>query len=131
MFGVTIISNMDNMQIVGIGTDIIEIERIARAVESIPRFAARIFTQAELDYCQGRKSCHSHLAARFAAKEAVAKAMGRSLSWQDVELANGTQGKPVVKLHGHAKKFAEGCRVMVTMSHSRYYATATAILVRE
>lgn len=122
---------MENMQIVGIGTDIIEIERIARAVESNPRFAKRIFTQAELDYCRGRKSCHSHLAARFAAKEAVAKAIGRSLSWQDVELANGTHGKPVVKLRGAAKKFAEGCRVMVTISHSRHYATATAILVRE
>lgn len=119
------------MQITGIGTDIIEIERIARAVESSPRFATKIFTKAERDYCLGKKNCSAHLAARFAAKEAVAKAIGRSLSWQEVELTNGNSGKPTVKLSGEAERLTQGCRVMITVSHSRNYATATAILVKE
>lgn len=118
------------MKILGIGTDIIEIERIARAIEMNPRFIRRVFTKAELDYCTGRKGYNSHLAARFAAKEAVAKAIGKSFSWQEVELVNGTNGKPEVRLYGKAKQLTEGCRVMISVSHSMHYATATAILVR-
>jgi holo-[acyl-carrier protein] synthase len=117
------------MEILGIGTDIIEIERIARVVQDHPRFKTRIYTKAELDYCLGKKSCHAHLAARFAAKEAVAKAIGQSLSWQDVEIANGDHGKPVVKLSGKAKRLTKSKRILLTMSHSENYATATAILV--
>jgi len=117
------------MEILGIGTDIIEIERIARLIEKSPRFAERVFTKAELDYCLSKRSRSAHLAARFAAKEAVAKAIGRPLSWQDVELANGTNGRPVIRLFGEASRAAQGCRVMVTLSHSRNYATATAIVV--
>ena len=119
------------MEIVGIGTDIIEIERLARMVEQDPGFARRIFTKAELDYCLSKKSRSAHLAARFAAKEAVAKAIGRSLSWQDVELVNADGGGPIVRLSGEARRCTEGCRVLVTVSHSRNYATATALLVRE
>jgi holo-[acyl-carrier protein] synthase len=118
------------MQILGIGTDIIEIDRIARAVEQNPHFAERVFTKAELDYCMGKRSWHAHLAARFAAKEAVAKAVGRALSWHDVEVVNGTDRKPVVRLSGEARRAAEGCRVLVTVSHSRNYATATAMVVK-
>lgn len=119
------------MEILGIGTDIIEIERIARAMEHNPRFGTRIFTAAELDYCVNRKSRYSHLAARFAAKEAVAKAIGRSFSWQDVEILRESNGKPDVKLSGEAENVARGCRVMLSMSHSTNYATATAILVKD
>lgn len=118
------------MEIFGIGTDIIEIERVARVMRENPRFAARVFTRAELDYCNGKTSCYGHLAGRFAAKEAVAKAIGRSFSWQDVELVNGG-GKPEVRLHGEALEETRGCRIMVSISHSRNYAAATAILVRE
>lgn len=118
------------MEILGIGTDIIEIDRIAHVMKTQPRFASRVFTKAELDRCIGKRSCYSHLAARFAAKEAVAKAIGRSFSWQDVELVNGEQGKPEINLYGEAKRIADGCQVMISISHSENYATATAILVR-
>jgi holo-[acyl-carrier protein] synthase len=118
------------MEILGIGTDIIEIERVARSVEDNPRFSAKVFTKAELDYCSGKRSCHPHLAGRFAAKEAVAKAIGQSLSWQDVEILNGVHGKPDVRLSGRAAELTKGCRVMLSLSHSRDYATATAILVK-
>ena len=117
------------MKILGIGTDIIEIERIARTVKDNPRFAERIFTKRELDYCLGKKSRKAHLAARFAAKEAVGKAIGRPLAWQEVEIVNGENGKPIVRLSGKAKHAAAGCRVMISISHSRDYATATALLV--
>lgn len=119
------------MMIVGLGTDIVEIERLADVYQRNPRFASRIFTQRELSYCLRRQNCYPHLAARFAAKEAVAKAFGRSLSWQDVEIENNGDGKPEVRLHGDAKEFASGKQVMLTMSHSRVHATAVAIVLEE
>lgn len=117
------------MQVIGIGTDIIEIDRIAWVIDNTPRFVKRVFTPVEIDYCKARKDCYPHFAARFAAKEAVGKAIGRSLSWQDVEIINGSQGKPEVRLSGLAQRLTEGCLVMITMSHSKYYATATALLM--
>jgi len=119
------------MEIIGIGTDIIEIERIAKAIENNHRFASRVFTQSERDYCKGKKNCYPHFAGRFAAKEAVGKAIGKPLSWQDVEIVRGNEGKPAVRLHGEAKKSTEGCKVFITISHSKYYATATALLVAD
>lgn len=119
------------MEIIGIGTDIIEIERVAQVMKRHSRFGQRIFTQAELDYCLSKKSCGPHFAARFAAKEAVAKAIGQSLSWQDVELVKSGNGKPSIRLYGEAKRLTVGCRVLITVSHCENYATATALLVRD
>ncbi|MEN6521464.1 MAG: holo-ACP synthase [Armatimonadota bacterium] len=119
------------MEIIGIGTDIIEIERVAKVMAENHRFASRIFTRAELDYCRDKKNCYPHFAARFAAKEAVGKAIGRPISWQDVEVVKGSEGKPEIRLHGEAKTAADGCRVFLTMSHSRDYATAVAVLALE
>jgi holo-[acyl-carrier protein] synthase len=118
------------MQIIGIGTDIIEIERIKEAVLASDRFTLRVFTMEELAYCNNKRSCYPHLAARFAAKEAVAKAFGRSFSWQEVEIAKEGQC-PQVKLTGKAAEAARGCRVMVSISHSKFYATATAMVVKD
>ena len=119
------------MEILGIGTDIIEIERIARAAGRGPRFINKVFTQRERDYCLGKKSCDSHLAARFSAKEAVGKAIGRPLSWQDVEMVNDGNGKPHINLYGEAKKIVGDGKVFITVSHSEHYATAVAMLVKE
>lgn len=119
------------MQILGIGTDIIEIERIADVCRRSPRFEQRVFTPAELAYARPKVGKFSHLAGRFAAKEAVAKALGSSFSWQDVEIYTEASGKPCVNLHGKAKEAAGSARVMISMSHSASYATATAILVGE
>jgi len=116
------------MPILGVGTDITETERIRAVMEREPRFAERVFTEFELSYCLSKRRTHLHLAARFAAKEAVAKALGRSFSWQDVELRNDNKGKPLVKLYGEANEAAGGAVVHVSVSHSDNYATAVAIV---
>jgi holo-[acyl-carrier protein] synthase len=114
--------------IAGIGTDIIEIERIGRACAK-PSFAAKIFTKSELDQCVGAES----LAGRFAAKEAVAKALGSGFSRfgpTEVEIVSDKLGKPSAKLLGEAKSLAESLGVTVThvsISHCREYATAFAV----
>jgi holo-[acyl-carrier protein] synthase len=119
------------MRILGIGTDIIEIERIAEVCRRSSGFEQRVFTQAELDYADPKAGKFSHLAARFAAKEAVGKAFGKPFSWQDVEIYAEPSGKPCVRLHGRALEAAGGARVMISMSHSASYATAVAILIAD
>jgi holo-[acyl-carrier protein] synthase len=115
----------------GIGTDIIEIDRLAAAFKRNRNFGVRIFRPCELEYCLKHQNCFPHLAARFAAKEAVAKALGRSFSWQDVEVSNDGRGKPMVKLYGKAAEVAAGRHVMLSISHCHSYATAVAVLVEE
>lgn len=116
------------MPILGVGTDIVETARIREVMEREEAFARRVFTQAELDYSLPKQSKYLHLAARFAAKEAVAKALGRSFSWQDVEVVNNALGKPDVKLHGEAKGAAGNARVHLSVSHTKNYASAVAIV---
>ncbi|MHB9035234.1 MAG: holo-ACP synthase [Armatimonadota bacterium] len=116
------------MPILGVGTDIVETERIRDVMEREEGFAARVFTQRELDYSLAKQSKYLHLAARFAAKEAVAKALGRSFSWHDVEVINDALGKPEVKLHGEAKGIAGNARVHLSVSHTKHYASAVAVV---
>ena len=113
----------------GIGVDIIEIDRIRKALLKNPRFAERHFTVWEREYCQSRRDQARPFAARFAAKEAVAKALGHSLSWLDVEVRNNARGKPLVLLYGKAKELAVGRRLLISLSHSLHYAVACAVLV--
>ena len=118
------------MHIIGIGVDIIEIERIKVACRKRPSFIARVFTAAEKDYAFKRSSPWQHLAARFAAKEAVAKSLGRSFSWQEVEIIGRAGTMPVVRLHGRAKEIAAELKVSeikLSLSHSRQYAVAQAL----
>jgi len=118
------------LYIIGIGVDIIEIERIKVACRRRPSFIARVFTAAEKDYAFKRSSPWQHLAARFAAKEAVAKSLGRSFSWQEVEILGMEGGKPQVRLHGRAEALAAGLNVSevkLSLSHSRLYAVAQAL----
>ncbi len=114
-----------------IGTDIIEIERIRRIIEHFgDRFLHRVYTEAELRIYGHRP--HS-LAASFASKEAVMKVLGtgaRGVGWRDIETLYHPSGKPLVKLNGRAKKEADRLGIKeidVSLSHSRAYATATAI----
>lgn len=116
------------MPILGVGTDIVETERIRDIMEREESFAERVFTPTELEYCLGKEAKYLHLAARFAAKEAVAKALGRSFSWQNVEVVNDALGKPVVKLHGEAKGVAGNAKVHLSVSHTKHYASAVAIV---
>ncbi|MHB1001236.1 MAG: holo-ACP synthase [Armatimonadota bacterium] len=116
--------------ITGIGTDIIEISRIKKAVTN-KKFVDRIFTSSEQNYCISTGRSEERFAGRFAAKEAIAKAIGSSLSWLDVEILAEESGKPVVKLSGKAAEITEGRHVMVSISHCRTYAMACAIMVSD
>ncbi len=116
------------MPILGVGTDIVEVSRIREVFDRQASFARRVFTENELAYCMGKESKYLHLAARFAAKEAVAKALGSSFSWQDVEIINGSEGRPWVLLHGKAKGIAGKAKLHITMSHTKEYAAAFAVV---
>ena len=126
------------MEIVGIGTDIVECLRIGRMIEQHGElFLTRIFTEREIRYCQERKRSVEHFAGRWAAKEAVFKALGigwrRGLTFTDVEVRNEAGGKPQVLLCGAAKDAAQTQRVgdiLVSIAHCRAYATAYALAMR-
>ena len=112
--------------IAGIGIDIIEVERIARLAERSPRFLKRIFTPHEIAYCSKKKNKQQNYAARFAAKEAFFKALGRRVGWQDVELVNRSSGQPELVVKDGEKGAFE--RIHVSVSHLAAYAVAVVIL---
>ena len=120
--------------IVGIGCDIIEIERIARAIKS-ESFIRRVFTAEEAAYCQRRgQQAAASFAARFAAKEAVLKALGTGLregSLQEIAVDNDGLGKPLVQLSGHFAMLAKQLgvkNIQISLSHSGELATAYVIM---
>lgn len=123
---------------VSVGVDIIEIERIARTLARFgERFLRRVYTEAEIAYCRGKPS---RLAARFAAKEAVAKALGvgifwrEGVYWRDVEVIRDHRGKPGICLHGSALERAQQEMLSswaLSLSHSREYAVAMVVATRE
>jgi len=116
-----------------VGVDLIEIERIRRALERYPRFRERCFTEAERAYCDARPNPAESYAGRFAGKEAVGKALGlgvaRAFAWQEIEIAG--RPKPSVRLSGRMAAWAERHKlghVDLSMSHSRELANAVAIV---
>ena len=116
----------------GLGIDLIEIERVADALERRPRLVERLWTAAEREYAYARARPAAHLAARFCAKEAVAKALAlRSWSFSDVEVVAGEP--PSVRLHGRAAQRAQelGATVRVSLSHTREAAIAVALAEAE
>jgi holo-[acyl-carrier protein] synthase len=115
----------------GVGIDLLEIDRLERALERRPRLADRLFTDGERAYAASRAWPAMHLAARFCAKEAVAKALQlREWSWQDVEVLGGGDEPPSVQLTGAAgRRAAElGATVSVSLTHTRGMAAAVAVL---
>jgi holo-[acyl-carrier protein] synthase len=113
-----------------VGIDLLEIDRLERALERRPRLAERLFTDAERDYAASRARPGQHLAARFCAKEAVAKALGlEAWSFRDVEVTSAG-GPPAVTLHGAVAERAEalGVTVRISLTHTRTDAGAVAIL---
>lgn len=120
------------------GTDIIETKRVKDAIKKWGKaFLKRVFTQKEIEYSMKRRFYFEHLAARFAAKEAVLKAFGEGISGanlKDVEIINDPSGRPLVTLKGSMEKLRK-CRhvgtITVSMSHTRDYAQAMAIMVTE
>lgn len=117
------------MTIVGTGVDITEVRRLRQAVEKWQdSFLEKVFTQEELENAKKRGSIYQHLAGRFAAKEAIFKAMGdRTLSWQDVVVLNKEDGSPYCKiLNGKGK----GLNIHISISHVKTYAVACAIITK-
>lgn len=123
------------MGILGIGTDITECPRIGKMIEQHGElFLRRVYTEREIRYCQARKRALEHFAGRWAAKEAILKAIGtgwsRGISWTDLEIRNDASGQPRVLVRGGAKDAAQARGIgdiMISISHCRTYATAFAI----
>jgi holo-[acyl-carrier protein] synthase len=125
------------MNVIGIGTDIVECLRIAQMIERHGElFLTRVYTAHEIEYCSARKAANQHYAGRWAAKEAVLKAIGtgwsRGISWTDVEVRNDAGGQPSIALGGGAR---EACQLLginemlISISHCRTHATAFAMAV--
>jgi holo-[acyl-carrier protein] synthase len=121
---------------VKVGVDLIEIERIRRALERYPRFRERCFTEAERAYCESRPNPAQSYAGRFAGKEAVGKALGfgvaRAFAWHEIEIAG--RPKPSVRLSGRIAAWAERAgagAIDLSMTHSRELANAVAIIEHE
>jgi len=122
--------------ILGIGTDIIEVDRIRTSFERFgERFLKRILRPDEIRYCLSHKEPSPFLAARFAAKEAISKAfgtgIGAQLGWQDMEIGRKESGEPFVILHDAGTRLLEargGIKVLVSLSHTQAHATAVAVL---
>jgi holo-[acyl-carrier protein] synthase len=112
----------------GVGIDLIEIDRIERALERHPRLAERIFTEGERAYAGAKARPGRHLAARFAAKEAVVKALGLDggFSLRDIEVVAGEP--PSVRLFGRPAERAAGAEIEISLTHSRDNAAAVAIV---
>ncbi len=122
--------------IIGIGIDIVDIRRIKDAEKRWGRrFLDRVFTEREIKYAMLHKSPHSRLAARFAAKEAMTKALGTGftggITWKDIEVLNKDSGRPEIILHGKVREIAESMEVReihLSISHDGDYAVAQVVV---
>jgi holo-[acyl-carrier protein] synthase len=125
------------MKVFGIGIDVVEVARIAQAIERQgERFLEKLFTPAERAYCESQKNSALHFAARFAAKEAVSKALGTgiggSAGWLELEITRQPSGAPTIQLHGNAAAFARQNSIIdlqISLTHARDYAAANAIAI--
>ncbi len=116
----------------GLGNDIIEVGRIKSNIQKYgQRFLDRVYTAKEQDYCSRHKESGQHYAGRFAAKEAVVKALGtglrRGLSWTDIEILNDKDGKPMAALSPKFQRLFDNPIIHVSISHCKEYATAVAV----
>ncbi len=125
------------MHLFGIGIDVVEVDRIGSSMDEFgEKFLCRIFTDAERAYCQAQKRPVIHFAARFAAKEAIAKSfgtgIGKEVAWLDVEIIRQNSGEPCVKLYGAAKKFAEKIKladIKISLTHGEHFASSIAAVL--
>ncbi len=124
--------------IVGLGTDIVEIVRIGEMIERHGElFLQRVYSELEIKYCQRHKEAIQHYAGRWAAKEAVMKTLGtgftKGVGWTDIQILNRQSGQPIIELSGGAERVAKmkGIdEVLITISHCKAYATATAVALQ-
>jgi holo-[acyl-carrier protein] synthase len=125
------------MNILGVGMDIVETKRIAESIERFgDRFLGRVFCEGEIAYARSMKFPQLHLAARFAAKEAISKAfgtgIGAEMGWKDLEIVREPNGAPRVRLHGKAEAHAKErgvVEVHVSLSHTAEYGAASVVIV--
>ncbi len=128
--------NVEKGPILGIGNDIIEVERIRKSIDTHGlRLIVKLFTTKEQDYCLKYKDPVPHFAGRFSAKEAIVKALGTGFgehaSWLDIEVLNESSGKPVVHFSSILEKKIKGTSMMVSISHCHLYVTAFAIWIED
>jgi holo-[acyl-carrier protein] synthase len=124
------------MMIAGIGIDMVEKDRIANALNRWgERFLSKILTDSERNLCLSKPDRIGSIAARFAAKEAVLKALGtgwgEGLQWRDIEILSAPDGRPRIVLSGETGRRAEGCTVNLSLTHSRTASIAMVVLERE
>ena len=117
-----------------LGIDLIEIKRVKKVKERWgKRFLERVYTPKELEYCLKKRFPENSLAGRFAAKEAVMKALSTGLSsgvsWKDIEILNDKKGKPEVLLYGKTKKLLGKKKVLISISHTKEDAIAQAVII--
>jgi holo-[acyl-carrier protein] synthase len=117
----------------GIGIDVVEVPRMQRTIDVWGEtFLRKVFTDREIDYARSKKKPTDHIAARFAAKEAVAKALSTGWSsgfrWKDIEVQNDKRGQPNVVLYGKTLELVQGSTVRMSISHSEHVVVAVAII---
>lgn len=116
------------------GTDIVNVSRIKKSIEELgDKFKKRVYTDEEISYCESRRMCrYESYAARFAAKEAVYKAISPTKEqggvFTEVEVLNEDTGRPYIVLHGELAKIMEDKKIEVSLSHEKEFAIATAII---
>jgi len=122
----------DNLNILGIGIDLAEVDRIRRLVNKYPKFIEKFFTKEEIDYCNSKKNRLIHFAGKFAAKEAVIKSMGvgnKSLKLREIQISMNKNSIPEIILHGTAFSFAKNKNIeeiFISITHTKEYAIAIA-----
>lgn len=113
------------MKIIGLGTDIVEVNRIAAFAQK-PGALERIFSEEEIAYCRARKNEYQHLAVRFAAKEAVYKALPfDEIAFKKIQVINLESGRPEVRV---SDERCRGLSILISLSHTEQYATAVAVV---
>lgn len=127
------VAQFQTRMIRSLGVDLVEVDRIQAAVSRWgDRFLRRVYTEAEIDYCFNKGEKYRSLAARFAAKEAVMKALGtgwgRGVRWVDIEVVRRPGCAPEVALHGESGRLGRGARFLVSLSHTREHAIAFIVV---
>jgi holo-[acyl-carrier protein] synthase len=125
---------VDGFVVPGIGVDVVDVERMKFALERTPRIRQRLFTEDEIAYCEKFRFAERHYAGRWAAKEAVTKALGCGLiQWNGVEVIRRPRQAPTVRISGKIKRFAEAIGVreedlFISITHSELSAVAVAVV---
>lgn len=115
---------------ISLGIDLVQVDRLKRAIKKNGNFLSRVFTEAEIEHCFNQSRKYEHLAGKFAAKEAVAKAFNISPRWREIETLNGRNGKPKVNLYGKLEKIGYDRQILLSISHTREYAIAQVMIIK-